>query len=71
MMIETEMSLDTVKFLKKTVDSMKSSVSFAYPGNALNYDRAHTSLQGIKSKLHILEMFLDSLQEHEKSTIPK
>jgi len=71
MNIETQVSLDTVKFLKKTVDSMTTSADFAYPDGVLDYDRAHTSLQSVKSKLQMLQMFLSSLEEHEKSTIPK
>lgn len=62
--MDTNMSLDTQKFLRRVIAEAKADIQFSYVGpfNMLSEDRAHTSLQRLSSKLQMLETFLNSVE---------
>jgi NH3-dependent NAD+ synthetase len=61
--VNTPLTLDTVKFLKSTIDEALADFEHAYPGNYLDKDKAHTALQNIKSRLRVLNNFLNALEK--------
>jgi hypothetical protein len=61
--VNTPLTLDTVKFLKATIDGALSDFEFAYPGNYFDKDKAHTALQNMKSRLRVLNNFLNALEK--------
>ena len=65
-MLNTNISIDSVKFLKEIANSMAISVNYAYPGDVFVENNAHVALSCVSSKIKALEIFLDSLVETSK-----
>lgn len=66
--MDTNVTLDAVKFLRTTLKDMKDDVNYAYPKSpgrtvgTFNSNNGHASLQMISSKLETLNNFLDAIE---------
>lgn len=70
--IQTNMTLDTVKFLRNMMVEIKKSVDYAYPvqlgypNGAFDSDRGHTALSMVNAKAKSVIEFLDALNVVEE-----
>ena len=67
--METNVTLDAVKFLRTTLADMRGDIDYAYPNRVLgdgkgNYEssRGHAALQMISSKIETLNNFLNAIE---------
>jgi hypothetical protein len=67
--METNMTLDAVKFMRSTLEDMRGDINYAYPSHVLgdgkgNYEsgRGHAALQMVGSKIETLTNFLNAIE---------
>ena len=60
--METNLTLDTKKFLRESLDSMTKDIDFCYPGILKEFEesRAHQTLVTLQGKIQVLKSFMDA-----------
>lgn len=61
--MDTNTSIDTVKFMRESLKDIHRNVDFAYTAGTHVYieSRGHQSLQAIRARVEVLENFLNSI----------
>lgn len=74
--MNTNLKVDAVAFLLKTLEGMENDIDYSYPKNSFSggsgmfdVNNAHTSLQMVQSRIRTLRNFLKALQPQAQSDV--